>query len=151
MNNNNQCNCQGKNVTETHKIQKDDGNKLIITWQRLISDNETCPRCGSTENELDKAVLQLKEKLNPLGISVMIEKKEISLEEFKKNPIKSNSILFNDHLLEDIINAKTSHSQCCEVCGDEECRTIEVKGKSLEIIPSELIVEAGLKIFDQTK
>jgi len=118
--------------------------KLVISWQRLISDGNTCPRCGSTEDELDKAVLQLKEKLNPLGIEVILEKTELSLEEFKKDPIQSNKILFNGKPLEDLIGAETGQSQCCDICGDKKCRTVETKEESRETIPADMIVRAGL-------
>lgn len=117
---------------------------LVITWQRLISEGNTCPRCGSTENELDKAVLQLKEKLNPLGIEVVLEKTELTLKEFNKDPIQSNRILFNGKLLEDLIDAETGQSQCCDVCGDKECRIIKIKEESHETIPADIIVKAGL-------
>jgi len=119
--------------------------RLAISWQRLISEGNTCPRCGSTEDELGKAVLELKKKLEPQGIEVILKKQELTLEEFKKNPLSSNKIMFNDLLLEDLLNAKTGHSKCCDVCGDEECRTIETGEKDYETIPSSLIVEAGLK------
>ncbi|SJZ83227.1 protein of unknown function [Selenihalanaerobacter shriftii] len=33
---------------------------LKVKWQRLISDGETCPRCGGTEEELKKMNLQWK-------------------------------------------------------------------------------------------
>lgn len=127
---------------------KDTEKNLTIVWRRLISEGSTCPRCGSTEDELDKAVIQLKEKLNPLGIEVILQKEEITLEEFKKDPLKSNQILLNGQLLDDIINAKTGKSQCCDVCGDEKCRTVEVGDKLYEIIPVEIIVKATLKILD---
>lgn len=134
-----ECNCEVKSGENKLKI-------LNISWQRLIADGDTCPRCGSTEDELDNAILELKEKLNPKGIEVVVEKKEISLEEFKNNPKISNSIYFNGQLFEDLINAKTGQSKCCGVCGDKECRTVEIQNKSLETIPSEIIVEAGLKV-----
>lgn len=124
--------------------KKDNEKVLIISWQRLVSDGNTCPRCGSTEDELGKAIEQLKKSLNPLGIKVELQKSELTLEEFKKEPVKSNIILFNDIPLEDLILAKTGQSQCCDVCGDEECRTVEVGGKAHETIPAGLIVKAGL-------
>lgn len=120
-------------------------NNLVITWQRLISEGNTCPRCESTERELDKAVLQLKEKLNPLGVEVVLKKTELTFKEFNKDPVQSNKILFNGRLLEDLIGAKTGQSQCCDVCGDKECRTIKIKEESHEAIPADMIVEAGLK------
>ena len=129
-------NCCGKRQNE-EKV-------LAIVWQRLIVEENTCPRCGSTEEELDKAVLLLEKSLTPLGIKVTIQKNELSLEEFKKNPIGSNQISFNGKLLEDLIEAKIGQSKCCDVCEDEECRTIEIKGESYEVVPSDLIVKAGL-------
>jgi len=88
-----------------------------------------------------------------LGIAADMQKKQgkvvsfdETLEEFKKNPRSSNSISFNGQLLEDVIGAKTGQSQCCDVCGDEECRTVEAQEKSYEIIPAEMIIEAGLKV-----
>lgn len=138
-----ECSCDGK--CRTDLINK---KNLTIVWQRLIIDENTCPRCGSTEEELNKAVLQLKEKLNLLGVDVSLEKIELTLEEFKKDPQKSNRILLNGHLLEDVISAKTGKSQCCNECGDEKCRTIEYGDKSFEIIPAELIVKAGLRVLE---
>ncbi len=117
---------------------------LKIQWQRLIADGKTCPRCGSTETELAKAIPQLKKALKPLGIKVVFEKSKLTIEEFKKNPIQSNRILFNGHLLEDLIRAKTGQSQCCDQCGDEECRTVETEEGSLEVVPADLIVKAGM-------
>jgi len=47
---------------------------LVVTWQRLISKGDTCPRCSSTEDELDKAISQLRRKLKPIGIKVILKK-----------------------------------------------------------------------------
>jgi hypothetical protein len=135
------CDCSNEPKEEKNGAKK----SLVISWQRLISNGDTCPRCGSTEDELDKAILQLKEKLKPQGIKVILKKKELTLEEFGRDPLKSNKIMFNNQLLEDLLNAKTGHSKCCDVCGDEECRTTQMKEKIYETIPAKLIVEAGLK------
>lgn len=121
---------------------------LTITWQRLISEGNTCPRCGSTENELDKAVLKLKKNLEPKGIKVILKKSELTLGEFKKNPIESNRILLNNKSLESLIGAKTGQSQCCNVCGESDCRTLELNGKSHEVITADIIVKAGLKAIN---
>jgi hypothetical protein len=116
---------------------------LKIKWQRLVSEGETCPRCGSTEGELEKAILILKQALTPLGITVILEKYELSDEEFKKDPLKSNQILLNDQLLEEWIGGNIGQSECCDVCNDN-CRTIGVDGDIYETIPAELIIKAGL-------
>lgn len=145
MNQNNTCGCQCGNCGIESKDSKSKKN-LIITWQRLISKRNTCPRCESTEDELDKAILQLKKKLNPLEINIILKKSEISLEEFKKDSVKSNQILFNGRLLEDVISAEMGQSQCCDVCGNKKCRTIKTKEKTYETIPAEIIIKAGLMI-----
>ena len=140
MNQKNNCNCQCSECGNNAANDK----VLIISWQRLISDGNTCPRCGSTESELDKAVELLKNTLGSLGVKVRLQKIELTLEEFEKNPIKSNSIYFNGTVLEDLIEAKPGKSQCCDVCGDNECRTLESEGKSYEVIPANIIIKAGL-------
>lgn len=123
---------------------------IVVVWQRLISDGSTCPRCGSTEENLEQAVLELKEKLKPYNIDIVLEKKELTVEEFKKDSINSNSILFEGVSLEKLISANIGQSKCCDVCGDAECRAVEIKGSLYEIIPIDLIVRAGLiAVFDK--
>lgn len=117
---------------------------LIIKWQRLISNEETCPRCGSTEEELDSAVASLKQALTPLGINIVVEKKELSVDEFKNKPLESNRIWLNGQPLEGFVDAGVGQSPCCDVCGPSECRTVTIDGQVYETIPSEVIVKAGL-------
>lgn len=117
---------------------------LNVKWQRLVSEGETCPRCGSTEKEVDKAVSTLSQSLAPLGIEVRLKKEELSVPEFKKNPLQSNRIWINNRLVEDWIGGKAGHSACCDVCGPSECRTLEMEGKIYEAIPADVIVQAGL-------
>jgi hypothetical protein len=116
----------------------------MITWQRLVSNEETCPRCGSTEDELDGAVAALKQSLVPLGIEVRLEKRELSVDEFKKEPLESNRIWLNGQPLESFIDAGVGQSPCCDVCGPSECRTVTIDGHVYETIPSDVIVKAGL-------
>jgi hypothetical protein len=128
------------------KKQKDNGNPktLKIQWQRLVIDDGTCPRCGTTEQEVDKAYRSLKQSLSPLGIKVVLEKKALDLAVFKKNPSQSNLIMIGGKTLEEWLKAHTGESSCCGTCGDTECRTIETQGKIYETIPAELIIKAGL-------
>jgi len=72
----------------------------------LISKGETCPRCGSTEQEIEKAVLTLKQSFAALGIKVILEKEQISDTEFQKDPLQSNRIWINNRLLEDWVGGK---------------------------------------------
>lgn len=100
----------------------------------------TCPRCGKTEQELEKAVKALKSK----GITVEFSKKKISKKEFDRNTRKSNKIIINGKTLESWLTAKTGSSSCCDTCGDADCRTVEYRGKLYETIPKEIIIKAAL-------
>lgn len=130
-------------------IAKESANILKIKWQRLVSEGGTCPRCGSTEKELDRAVSTLKQSLAPLRIEVILEKEEISVAEFKKDPLQSNRIWINNRLLEDWISGEVGQSPCCDVCGPSECRTVEVEGQAYEVISANLIIRAGLAAASQ--
>lgn len=123
---------------------------LNIKWQRLTVDGETCERCGLTEDEVENAVSKLEKALKPLNIDVKFKKKEISKAEFEKNPLSSNVIFINGKSLEDWLDAETGKSECCYVCEDD-CRTVIVSGKEYEVVPSELIVRAGLKAASEEK
>lgn len=136
------CSTFGQNASTNKNI-------LIIKWQRLIFEGETCPRCGSTDKELDKAVSILRQSLAPLGIEIVLEKEELPVSKFKKDPLQSNRIWINNRLLEDWIEGGVGHSPCCNVCGPHECRTVEVKGQVFEVIPAEMIIKAGLTAASQ--
>lgn len=114
---------------------------MKITWQRLVTeDKKTCPRCGGTEQELEKAIKELKGR----GIKVTLEKKALSPAEFKAAPLESNRILIDGRPMEEWLKAGTGSSRCCSECGDEECRTVESGGQTYETIPAGLIVQAAL-------
>jgi len=117
---------------------------LTITWERLVEGGETCPRCSATEEELEKAVGQLEAALEPLGIAVVFQKEELTLEAFKDAPAASNRIRLNGRLLEDWLGGRSGASACCDACGDEECRTVVVDGEVYESVPAALVVKAGL-------
>ena len=75
------------NILPSEEIEKEPPSILKIKWKRLLSKGETCPRCGSTEEALIKAVSTLKRSLAPLGIEVILEREELSVTEFKKDPL----------------------------------------------------------------
>ncbi len=119
---------------------------LKIKWKRLVLEGQTCSRCGSTEEELEKAVSALRRLLSHQRVEVILEKDELSIEEFQKDPLHSNKIWINDVPLEDLIEGKVGKSSCCDICDPFECRTIEIEGKTYEVIPAELIIKAGLSL-----
>ncbi|WP_017873181.1 DUF2703 domain-containing protein [Candidatus Caldatribacterium saccharofermentans] len=117
---------------------------LHIRWQRLLVDGATCPRCASTEEELERACALLEQILAPLGIGIVLEKAILSREDFQKDPLQSNAIVLNGRPLEEWLGASQGASPCCDVCGPVGCRTVETDGQVHEAIPAELIVRAAL-------
>lgn len=144
-------NTEEDKITNKSKEAEEANNMKVlkISWQRLVSDGQTCPRCKLTEKELEKAISTLKQSLIPLGIEVVLEKDELSVAAFKKDPLKSNQIWFNGRSLEDWIGGKVGQSQCCDVCGPSECRTVGVGGEVYEVIPADLVIKAGLLAASQ--
>jgi len=118
---------------------------LLVEWQRLLDEQkQTCPRCSSTEQEVEKAVQELNQMLDQYGVVVSLIKKAIDPTIFKKDVLQSNKILIAGKTLEEWLGAKTGQSKCCETCGDAECRTVEYADETHEAIPADLIVRAGL-------
>lgn len=118
---------------------------LPIVWQRLVnSGGQTCNRCGITYEALQRAVAKLKDVLAPLGLEPTLETKEIQEESFKADPSASNRIWIAGRPLEEWLSAGVGSSRCCSVCGESECRTVEVGGAVFEAIPEDLILRAAL-------
>lgn len=117
---------------------------LPIVWKRLVSEGATCPRCGSTQQNVASAVAQLRTALRPLGIEPVLDMQTLDEASFRANPAESNRLWIGGRPLEDWLGARPGSSPCCEVCGDLPCRTMEVAGVIYEAIPEELIVRAGV-------
>ncbi len=118
---------------------------LQVRWQRLVdAKGKTCERCGGTERATEEGARKLGRCLGPLGVKVVLEKTALSAAEFSKDPLESNRIWVGAKPIEDWLQAKVGKSQCCGACGASECRTLTVDGKTYEVVPTELIVKAGL-------
>ena len=118
---------------------------LPIIWQRLVSsDGKTCDRCSATHQEMQQAVSKLKVTLRPLGIEPTLEVREIDERSFKANPSESNRIWIAGRPMEEWLGARVGSSRCCSVCGESECRTVEVEGTTFEAIPERLFLRAAL-------
>ena len=123
---------------------------LRIVWQRLLSTaGQTCERCGATYDGLQRAIAKLKDVLHPLGLEPTLETKAIDEGSFKADPSLSNRIWIADRPLEEWLAATVGASRCCSVCGDSDCRTVEVDGTVFEAIPEELILKAALRAAAQ--
>lgn len=118
---------------------------LPITWQRLVSaDGKTCDRCGGTYEEMQRALGKLKSALRPLGVEPVLEVRQIDEKAFKDKPSESNRIWIAGRPMEEWLGAKVGSSQCCSVCGDAECRTVEIGPAKFETIPENLFIKAAL-------
>ncbi len=119
--------------------------RLVIRWQRLVDEKgRTCDRCGATENAVEDAAGRLKRSLKELGVDVALEKTAIDARTFSGDPLQSNRIWVGGRPIEEWLQASVGRSRCCSTCGDADCRTVTVDGKTYEAIPAEFIVRAGL-------
>ena len=127
---------------------------LRIRWQRLVKDGRTCERCGDTESEVRRATETLRQVLAPLGIEPQLEVADVDETAFLANPLESNRIWIADRPMKDWLSGTVGQSPCCSVCGDSDCRTVEIRGTVFETIPERLIVKAGLlaaaELLDRT-
>ena len=118
---------------------------LPIVWQRLVdARGKTCERCDATHQEMQRALGRLRAALGPLGIEPILETREIDDRTFRADPSASNRIWIAGRPMEEWLGASVGSSRCCSVCGDAECRTVEVGGSTFETIPEALVVKAAL-------
>ncbi|MGL1833459.1 DUF2703 domain-containing protein [Rhodocyclaceae bacterium SMB388] len=119
--------------------------ELRILWQRLVTDaGSTCPRCGSTQQEIERALVRLKGTLEPMGVTPVLAIREIDEASFKAQPLESNRVWIAGTPFEAWLDGSVGASPCCDACGDSECRTVEVDGTHYETIPENLLVRAAL-------
>jgi hypothetical protein len=124
---------------------------LPILWQRLVKYGDTCPRCGSTQDELKRAIRRLKKILRPFDIAPTLEIKEIDEQTFKEYPSESNRIWIAGKPLEEWVHAEVGASRCSSVCGDSNCRTVEVDGATFETIPQDLLIKAAIAAVEMVQ
>jgi Domain of unknown function (DUF2703) len=118
---------------------------LPIIWQRLVSTGgKTCDRCEATHQAIERAFGALKEALRPLGIEPILETRALDEQSFKADPSESNRIWIAGRPMEEWLGAKVGSSRCCSVCGESECRTVEIVGRTFEAIPEKLFLKAAL-------
>lgn len=123
---------------------------LPIVWQRLVgAGGKTCPRCDATHQEMQRAFKKLTEALAPLDIEPTLEIREIDEKSFKAKPSESNRIWIAGRPMEEWLGAKVGSSRCCSVCGESECRTVELGGAAFEAIPEKLFLRAALVASSQ--
>jgi hypothetical protein len=119
--------------------------KLEIRWQRLVNSNgQTCTRCGETGSTVEIAFIKLRQALAALDIEVELKQEALDFTFFAKDPLQSNRIWIKGRPLEEWVGATIGKSQCCDVCGDLDCRTISTGQDTFEAIPEDMIIRAAL-------
>ena len=117
---------------------------LPIVWQRLVSsDGKTCDRCNATYQEMQWALRKLEKALRPLGIEPGLDVRD-RRKGIQGQPLESDRIWIAGKPMEEWLGASVGSSRCCSVCGDSECRTVEVGATTFEIIPEQLLLKAAL-------
>ncbi len=118
---------------------------LPIVWQRLVtSDGKTCDRCDTTYQEMQRAVRTLAKVLHPLDIQPTLETRQIDEKSFSANPSESNRVWIAGRPMEEWLAGRVGASRCCSVCGESQCRTVEVGGTVFGAIPEKLFLKAAL-------
>ena len=117
---------------------------LPIVWQRLVAEGRTCDRCAGTQLEVERAVTVLERTLRPLNIQPELVTTTIDQESFEAKPGESNRIFIAGQPIEEWLQGRVGSSRCCSVCGESDCRTVEVGGTTFETIPERLIIKAAL-------
>ena len=118
-----------------------DGKSLVISWRHTVCQSTNpCNRCLMTPEEVKTAYEKLQSALAKLDIEVILDEQTKAQEE--------DHILINGKALENLLGGKLVKRQCasCPSADGEikEYNTLELDGTLYEIIPSALIIKAGL-------
>jgi hypothetical protein len=120
---------------------------LLIEWQHLDVEGETCNRCYDTGENLAAEVKRLNRSLNPQGIEVTYIEKKLDESQIPM----SNGILFNGVPLESVLDIEVSQNYCgsCSdlLGGTTYCRTIRFEGNEYEDVPAKAIRQAAHKVL----
>ena len=113
------------------------------TWQGLVSKNgEICEGCNKTYLNIENALTKLEPLISNFGIKIILEKKELSEEDLKKDPMSSNRIFINGEPIEEILNLEAGKGTPCKLYNGFKCRTIIDGDKETNEIPEKLIIAA---------
>lgn len=120
---------------------------LKIEWRHLDVQGETCDRCYDTGENLAQEVKRLSRALEKKDIRVELIETKLDDDQIPQ----SNTILFNDVPIEDILNIEVSMNYC-ESCSTllgakTYCRTVRFEDNEYEDIPAKAIRQAAYKVL----
>lgn len=119
---------------------------LHIEWKHLDKDGRTCDRCAETGARLRRVIDGLAGELASRDIRITFTETLLSEREIPR----SNSILFNGVLLEDLLQGvqvvDTHCTSCSDLCSpDTSCRAVRIGNITYEAIPEFMIRQAALQ------
>lgn len=119
--------------------------RLEIEWKHFAVGDETCERCGKTGEALNIAVEELRRGFGPAGVKINLTETFLD----KTRIAESNEIRMNGTLIEDLLSASVSVTDCpsCGTLAGEStcCRAIEVGDERYEDIPADMIRKAAYR------
>lgn len=118
---------------------------LLIEWKHFDKNGATCDRCSQTGSNLDEVIKQLKDEYRDKGINIQFQETKLTEDQMSK----SNQVLINGELIENLISNTEAGENYCDSCTDLvdnpkgcNCRTI-IHGEIVhEEIPLEFIKQA---------
>ena len=117
---------------------------LKIRWKRLVdSTGQTAAIHSATEQGINAAVQTLKASLEPLGVEVVLQKADMTQEQFTEAPLNSNRIWLNGKLLETYL-PDTKSGQVQDKESKIAFRTVNFGGTAFKDVPAKMIEHAGV-------
>lgn len=119
--------------------------RLEIEWKHFAVGDRTCERCGKTGESLTMVVEDLRREFDPAGVKINLTETFLD----KNRIAESNEIRMNGTLIEDLLSASVTTTDCpsCGTLAGEStcCRAMEVGNERFEDIPSDLIKKAAYR------
>ncbi len=118
---------------------------LRIEWRHIDEKGETCDRCYDTGENLASEIKRLKRALEPKGIEIIFTETKLDASRVSE----SNTVLFNDVPIEDLIDIRVLETRC-ESCTEllkkeTNCRAVVFDGNEYDDIPAKAIRRAAYK------
>lgn len=116
--------------------------KLKIEWKHYDKEGETCTRCNSTGDNIQKSIKAILDDSDFSDTKITFKETKLEANEMSE----SNSVLIDGQKIEDLLNATASENYChscsCLSGTGTNCRTVKYDGNIYEELSTEMIVDA---------
>lgn len=144
---------RSESTVRTETVAAADFHNRVLTVDFLFLDRHSCDRCAETEEGLETAVDRVADLLADLGIGLHIRKTKVetSADAYRTGLQISPTIRIDGRDIQPEFEATTCESctdiaDCCDE--DEEaidCRSWSYRGRTFEVPPVEMVIEAILR------